>query len=55
MQSDVGAEIVWVLDKLIWLIAILIGFIVKRHLDSDAEFRSKVEGEINKIKEKLHV
>ena len=54
MNGHLTSVFIWIINALISLIVLLIGFIVKQHLNSDKEHRESIEKEVGKIRDRIH-
>lgn len=54
MNGNLTGPILAIIGGLIALVQVLVGFIVHLHIKSDDEHRSRMEGEINKLRDRLH-
>lgn len=54
MNGFSSALALWVLNTLLGLLLVVVGFAVKLHMKSDDEHRERIDKEIERIRQRLH-
>ena len=54
MNGSVMSLLIWLANGLIALLAVVIGFTVQQHVNSDKEHRNRMDMEINTLRQKVH-
>lgn len=54
MNGFSSAAVLWLLNMLLGLLLVVIGFAVKMHMKSDDEHRERIDKELERVRQRLH-
>lgn len=54
MNGFGSAAVLWLLNMLLGLLLVVIGFAVKLHMKSDDEHRQRIDKELDRVRQRLH-
>lgn len=54
MNGFSAAAVLWLLNMLLGLLLVVIGFAVKMHMKSDDEHRERIDKELERVRQRLH-